>query len=92
MLALMLLACIKIGTGAGCLQRALQRHLLSHLVIDGSQVGDFGLALKMDHMETHISSVFQGTMTHMAPEIMMEVRTACGFFCARLFCDLGLSC
>jgi hypothetical protein len=31
------------------------------------QVGDFGLSLKMDHTDTHISSVYQGTLTHMAP-------------------------
>ena len=31
------------------------------------KVGDFGLSLKIDHMETHISQVYQGTMTHMAP-------------------------
>ena len=32
-----------------------------------AKVGDFGLSLKMDHTETHISHVYQGTMTHMAP-------------------------
>ncbi len=26
------------------------------------QVADFGLSLKMEHMQTHISSTFQGTM------------------------------
>ncbi len=26
------------------------------------KVADFGLSLKMDHMETHISAVYQGTM------------------------------
>jgi hypothetical protein len=31
------------------------------------KVGDFGLSLKMDHMETHISQVYAGTMSHMAP-------------------------
>lgn len=31
------------------------------------KVGDFGLSLKMDMHETHISQVFQGTMSHMAP-------------------------
>lgn len=34
-----------------------------------AKVADFGLSLKMDHMETHISAVYQGTMTHMAPEV-----------------------
>ncbi|KAF8066284.1 Gucy1b1 [Scenedesmus sp. PABB004] len=37
-----------------------------------SKVADFGLAVKMDHMETHLSNAFQGTMTHMAPEIMIK--------------------
>jgi hypothetical protein len=32
-----------------------------------AQVGDFGLSIKMDRHETHISHVFQGTMSHMAP-------------------------
>jgi len=31
------------------------------------KVGDFGLSLKMDGNETHISQVFQGTLSHMAP-------------------------
>lgn len=31
------------------------------------KVGDFGLSLKMDCHETHISQVFQGTLSHMAP-------------------------
>lgn len=29
------------------------------------QVADFGLSTKMDHLETHVSSMFQGTLTHM---------------------------
>jgi hypothetical protein len=32
-----------------------------------AKVGDFGLSLKMDALETHVSQVFQGTVTHMAP-------------------------
>ncbi len=27
-----------------------------------AKVADFGLSLKMDHLETHISAVYQGTM------------------------------
>jgi hypothetical protein len=30
----------------------------------------------MDHLETHVSNVFQGTMTHMAPEIMLDGRVS----------------
>jgi serine/threonine protein kinase len=40
------------------------------------QVGDFGLSLKMDHLETHVSNVYQGTMTHMAPETMLDGRVS----------------
>eukprot|EP00878_Enallax_costatus_P026891 GHUV01028902.1.p1 GENE.GHUV01028902.1~~GHUV01028902.1.p1 ORF type:complete len:767 (+),score=239.67 GHUV01028902.1:298-2598(+) len=37
-----------------------------------AKVADFGLAVKMDHMETHLSNAFQGTLTHMAPEILIK--------------------
>lgn len=37
-----------------------------------TQVADFGLSVKMDHMETHLSNTFQGTMSHMAPEILVK--------------------
>jgi hypothetical protein len=30
-----------------------------------SKVADFGLAVKMDSSDTHISGTYQGTMTHM---------------------------
>ncbi len=26
----------------------------------------------MDHAATHVSSLFQGTMTHMAPEVLLK--------------------
>jgi serine/threonine protein kinase len=35
-----------------------------------AKVSDFGLSFKMDQAETHVSSMFQGTQTHMAPEVM----------------------
>eukprot|EP00983_Pelagomonas_calceolata_P000504 16810-Pelagomonas_calceolata.AAC.1 len=35
-------------------------------------VSDFGLSVYMDHLETHVSSLFHGTLTHMAPEVMLE--------------------
>eukprot|EP00878_Enallax_costatus_P013393 GHUV01014005.1.p1 GENE.GHUV01014005.1~~GHUV01014005.1.p1 ORF type:complete len:832 (+),score=111.45 GHUV01014005.1:893-3388(+) len=41
-----------------------------------AKVCDFGLSLKMDHAETHLSNVYQGTMTHMAPEIMLSGRVS----------------
>lgn len=28
-----------------------------------SQVADFGLAVRMNHLETHVSGLFQGTLT-----------------------------
>jgi serine/threonine protein kinase len=40
------------------------------------QVGDFGLSLKMDTTDTHVSSVFQGTLTHLAPEVLLHGRVS----------------
>jgi hypothetical protein len=34
------------------------------------KVGDFGLSIRMDPGATHISNLFQGTMTHMSPETL----------------------
>ena len=34
------------------------------------QVSDFGLSIKLDTSETHMSGVYQGTVTHMAPEVI----------------------
>ncbi|KAF5833115.1 hypothetical protein DUNSADRAFT_10665 [Dunaliella salina] len=36
------------------------------------KVSDFGLSVCMENMETHVSSLFQGTLTHMAPEVMLK--------------------
>lgn len=36
-----------------------------------AKVADFGLSLRMDPSDTHVSGMFQGTMTHMAPEAML---------------------
>ncbi|PNW80365.1 hypothetical protein CHLRE_07g314500v5 [Chlamydomonas reinhardtii] len=39
------------------------------------KVADFGLAVKMDTCDqTHMSGMFQGTLTHMAPELMLHGR------------------
>ncbi|KAI8466064.1 MAG: hypothetical protein J3K34DRAFT_524825 [Monoraphidium minutum] len=35
-----------------------------------AKVGDFGLSIRIDPGATHISNLFQGTMTHMAPETL----------------------
>ncbi|PNH06725.1 Mitogen-activated protein kinase kinase kinase 11 [Tetrabaena socialis] len=36
------------------------------------KVADFGLSVKMDTAEqTHMSGIYQGTLTHMAPEVML---------------------
>lgn len=40
------------------------------------QVADFGLAVRIDSAETHMSGMFQGTLTHMAPEILLEGRVS----------------
>ncbi|GIL91710.1 hypothetical protein Vretimale_14832 [Volvox reticuliferus] len=37
-----------------------------------AKVADFGLAIKMDHRKTHVSATFQGTLTHMAPEVLLH--------------------
>ncbi|KAG2450347.1 hypothetical protein HYH02_004852 [Chlamydomonas schloesseri] len=38
-----------------------------------AKVADFGLAVKMDNRDkTHMSGLFQGTPTHMAPEVMLH--------------------
>ena len=41
-----------------------------------AKVADFGLALKMNRDETHASGLFQGTLSHMAPEVMTEGRVS----------------
>ena len=38
------------------------------------QVSDFGLALVMDNDTSHVSGVFTGTITHMAPECLQDGR------------------
>ncbi|KAF5831352.1 kinase-like domain-containing protein [Dunaliella salina] len=40
------------------------------------KIADFGLAVRMGSMETHMSEVFQGTATHMAPEVLLEGRVS----------------
>lgn len=55
-----------------CAPRSKARNvMLSTGSTDGrgivGKVGDFGLSLKMDVHETHVSQVFQGTLSHMAP-------------------------
>lgn len=38
-----------------------------------AKVADFGLAVRMDHTDTHVSA-FQGTMSHMPPEALLHGR------------------
>uniref|UniRef100_A0A383WJF9 Protein kinase domain-containing protein n=1 Tax=Tetradesmus obliquus TaxID=3088 RepID=A0A383WJF9_TETOB len=49
-----------------------------HCLIKGGwvvgKVSDFGLSLCVDPGETHVSSVHAGTLTHMAPELLMHGR------------------
>ncbi|KAF5828817.1 kinase-like domain-containing protein [Dunaliella salina] len=40
------------------------------------KIADFGLAVRMEQMETHMSEMFQGTYTHMAPEVLLEGRVS----------------
>ncbi|GFR51737.1 hypothetical protein Agub_g14113, partial [Astrephomene gubernaculifera] len=37
-----------------------------------AKVADFGLSMRMDPHETHVSNVYQGTITHMAPEVLLH--------------------
>jgi serine/threonine protein kinase len=37
-----------------------------------AKISDFGLSLKLNQVETHVSNMFQGTMTHMAPETLLD--------------------
>jgi len=39
-----------------------------------AKIADFGLSVKMDTTETHVSGMNQGTTTHMAPELLMDGR------------------
>lgn len=39
-----------------------------------AKVADFGLTFKMDQAETHVSAAFQGTLSHMAPEVLTHGR------------------
>ena len=36
-----------------------------------AKVADFGLSVQMNTAETHISGLYQGTLTHMAPETLL---------------------
>ena len=38
-----------------------------------SQVADFGLSTQITQMETHVSSMFQGTLTHMVRRIFCSL-------------------
>ncbi|KAG2453178.1 hypothetical protein HYH02_002502 [Chlamydomonas schloesseri] len=58
-----------------------------------AKVADFGLSTRMERTETHLSGCFQGTLTHMAPEVMLEGRIskaadvyAFGILLWELFC------
>jgi serine/threonine protein kinase len=37
-----------------------------------AKVSDFGLSTAIDSTETHISNFYQGTLNHMAPEVLMH--------------------
>ncbi|KXZ45700.1 hypothetical protein GPECTOR_51g685 [Gonium pectorale] len=37
-----------------------------------AKVADFGLSVRLDHTATHVSAAFQGSLTHMAPEVMLQ--------------------
>ena len=37
-----------------------------------AKLADFGLSLQLDDQETHASSLYHGTPTHMAPEVIVK--------------------
>ncbi|KAI8471115.1 MAG: kinase-like domain-containing protein [Monoraphidium minutum] len=37
-----------------------------------AKVADFGLSMEINPQDTHISNAFQGTITHMAPELLLS--------------------
>ncbi len=43
-----------------------------HAFMRAWQVADFGLSLRLDHGETHVSDAYQGTLAYMAPEVLMH--------------------
>lgn len=56
----------------GCICTALCFKRLCWLPSALSSSQDFGLSFKMDNQETHMSSVWHGTLTHMAPEVLLQ--------------------
>lgn len=54
----------------------LKAHNILIATVNGvtAKVADFGLSIKMDKGQTHVSGVHAGTLTHMAPEILMSGR------------------
>lgn len=53
------------------------------------QVCDFGLSLQMEHTETHLSNVYQGTMTHMAPGEPVHIRKFLGICVQHVSCCMA---
>ena len=37
-----------------------------------AKVADFGLSVQMNNIETHVSGLYQGTLSHMAPEVLLN--------------------
>ena len=37
-----------------------------------AKVADFGLSVQMNNAETHVSGLYQGTLSHMAPEVLLN--------------------
>lgn len=50
--------------------------MLKSEAVDGrgvrAKVVDFGLSINLTNTMTHVSNIFQGTTSHMAPEVLME--------------------
>jgi serine/threonine protein kinase len=37
-----------------------------------AKIADFGLSVQMNLTETHVSGLYQGTLSHMAPEVLVN--------------------
>lgn len=74
-------AAARVLPGSPLLSSKARNVMLSTGVTDGrgivGKVGDFGLSLQMDRHETHISQIYQGTMSHMAPGACVPDAAAC---------------
>ncbi|KAF8061104.1 BAK1 [Scenedesmus sp. PABB004] len=61
------------GAGAHCAAGHAVAGMREELV---AKVADFGLAVRLDDADTHVSGVHRGTLSHMAPELLLHGRAS----------------